>query len=48
VASKTTKHVSDTLCTGMSLPAIKCQTPSKTQTNRQTNGQTPGIEFAAL
>jgi len=28
---------------------IKCQTPSiKTQTDKYTNGQTPGIEFVAF
>jgi len=26
----------------------KCQTPSKTQTNRQANRQTPVIEFGAF
>jgi len=25
-----------------------CQTPSKTQTDKGTNGQTPGIEFGAF
>jgi len=27
---------------------IMCQTPSKTQTDKETNGQTPGIEFGAF
>ena len=46
----TSSYVGLTLKTAMKsvFANVICQTPSKTQTDKNTNGQMPGIEFGAF